>query len=502
VARLEVDHVVKAYGVTTALRGLSLTATSGEILGVAGPNGAGKSTLIRVLAGEEPPTEGEVILDGRPWPLAERRAEVAVVHQESQLFPNLTVGENVMVGRSGGVGRPRLSAREREILAHLRLLPYADRPLDRCSLVVSQLTEIARALLRDARLFLFDEPNSALTDQESAMLFAEIDRLKQQGDHIVLFVSHRLAELVQHCDRVAIVREGDCAGILSGDRLTEEALAAELVVGHPASTAAIAAASEEAAQAPRRTLQLSSLTHPRGQFRDVTLEIPSGAVTAITGVEGSGARELVRAIAGMEPARGGRTLVEERSGSGRAAPSGTAYVPAERRDALFFNFSVGANEVVRLGRPEIATRLGWMRRSRITALAARLSERFRVKTASTDYPVAALSGGNQQKVALASAMASSPGVLVVEEPTRGVDVGTKADIYQFLREFAAAGNIVVMMCTEVTEIFDAADQVCVMSRGRLSPPLRVASQPTAGELAMALASRARLVDQAAAETAA
>jgi ABC-type sugar transport system ATPase subunit len=492
VSQLGVHDVVKTYGVTAALRGLSLTARSGEVLGVAGPNGAGKSTLIRLLGGEEHPDSGEITLDDQPWPLSARRDSVAVVHQESQLFPNLTVAENLMVGRGGGTGRPRMNAREREILAHLRLERFAGRTLDQCSLVVSQLTEIARALLRDARLFLFDEPNSALTDDESAMLFAEIDRLKQQGDHIILFVSHRLQELVRHCDRVAIVREGLCPAIVEGARLTEETLASELVVGHPVSTVTAAAIRE--ARQHSRSLVISSLTHTRGQFTDLSVTLPGGTITAITGVEGSGARELVRAVAGMEPARGQVAMQGGEEKPRKTAPA-TSYLPAERRDALFTNFSVGANAVARLGRPDIAGSLGWLKLSRLHTRATEISERFRVKAASSHYPVAGLSGGNQQKVAIAAAMASRPGLLVVEEPTRGVDVGTKADIYQFLREYAADGNIVLLLCTEVTEVFDAADQVYVMNRGRLSQPVVVSTQPTAGELAAALASIAKTMEQ-------
>jgi ABC-type sugar transport system ATPase subunit len=196
----------------------------------------------------------------------------------------------------------------------------------------------------------------------------------------------------------------------------------------------------------------------------------------------------------MEPARGTVTMTGgERQV--RTADRPTSYVPAERRDALFFNFSVGANVVVRLGRPDIAASVGWLKVSRLHALAAQISSRFQVRAASSRHPVTGLSGGNQQKVAIAAAMASRPGLLVVEEPTRGVDVGTKADIYRFLREYATDGNIVLLLCTEVTEVFDAADQVYVMNRGRLAQPLLVSSQPTAGELAAALASIAKAMEQ-------
>lgn len=487
-SQLAARDLEKTYGVTAALRGLSLTAQSGEVLGVAGPNGAGKSTLIRILAGEEPPNAGDISLDGQPWPLAARREAVAVVHQESQLFPNLTVEENLVVGRRGGVWRPRTRSRERDILSHLRLGAYADRPLDQCSLVVSQLTEIARALLQDARMFLFDEPNSALTDDESKLLFAEIGRLKKQGDHIIIFVSHRLRELVKYCDRVAIVREGVCATVVEGARLTEETLASELVVGHPAGAAADNLGADPQEGTRERSLVITSLTHERGQFSDVSVTLHGGIITAVTGVEGSGAREFVRAVAGMEPVRGAIDMIAGREAS-------TSYVPADRRDALFPNFSVGANAVAHLGNPDIVGFGGWLQPSRLYARAAAICNRFRVKAESSRSQIGSLSGGNQQKVAIAAAMASRPSLLVVEEPTRGVDVGTKADIYQLVREYAANGNIVLMLCTEATEVFDAADQVCVMNRGRLSQPIAIVSHPTAGELAAALASIAKTMEQ-------
>jgi ABC-type sugar transport system ATPase subunit len=482
VTTLSVSALTKSYGETHALSGLDLQARSGEVVGIAGPNGAGKSTLIRVLAGEEHADGGEILLDGVPWPLAARRREVAVVHQEAQVFPNLTVAENVMVERSTDrVRRPRLSAAEETVLAQLRLEPYAHRTLDTCSLVVKQLTEIARALLRDARLFLFDEPNSALTDEESEQLFHEIARLRSHGNHIVLFVSHRLNELVTHCDEVALVRDGSCADLLAGGRLTEDTLARELVVGHQSTRSAADNVAPRAIAGSG--LEISGFTHPRGFFRDASLQLPDGTVTAVTGVEGSGGREFVRAVAGLEPARG----VRRRFGGKPEGTSGTSYVPADRRIALFQNFSVAANVASRLGAPDIATRWGWLRVRRLGALAADKARRFEVKARSVKDPIASLSGGNQQKVAIAAAMASNPDVLAVEEPTRGVDVGTKAEIYGLLREYAAQGDIVLLFCTEAPEIMQVADRVCVMAGGRLSTPVDVKQTETVSELAAVLA---------------
>lgn len=488
-AVLDVSRLSKSYGETRALRDLALTARSGEVVGIAGPNGAGKSTLVRLLAGEDHADGGEIRVDGTPWSLAARRREVAVVHQEAQIFPNLTVAENVMVERrTERVRRPRLTQEERWVLSHLRLEPYANRTLDSCSLVVKQLTEIARALLREARLFLFDEPNSALTDEESAQLFREIARLKDHGSHIILFVSHRLSELVEHCDRVAVIRDGTCADILTGSRLTEETLARELVVGHQSARVS----RESRVLEGSGGLEVSGFTHPRGYFRDVDLRMPDGTVTVVTGVEGSGGRELVRAVAGLEPARGARRRF---GGQRTGAARGTSYVPADRRVALFHNFSVAANVVSRLGRPQIATSLGWLRVRALRRLAAETSRQFEVKTRTIREPIGSLSGGNQQKVAIAAAMARQPDVLVVEEPTRGVDVGTKAEIYELLRQYAGAGNIVLLFCTEVPEIVEVADRACVIAGGQLSSPVDVKKAGTASELAAVLAHVGAALDE-------
>ena len=476
-AGLVIRALRKWYGDTRALDGLDIEARPGEILGIAGPNGAGKSTLIKILAGETRTDEGEIRLDGRPWDPASHRDRVAVVHQEPQLFPNLSVGENMMVGREGTRTQVRhLNEQERALMSDLAILEFADRPLGLVPLAIQQRVEIGRALARDARIFLFDEPNSALTQEESTDLFRRIHLLADAGK-VVLLVSHRIAELAAHARRVALILDGICTAVLHGDALTQEGIAAGLVTGQINREAEeqIVVHLGEAVSA----LQLTGWTHAKGEFEGIDLHVRAGEIIAIVGVEGSGARELVRSIAGFERGTG---QIEIAGRTGRASAAGTSLVSADRQTSLFSNLSIGENMVSRLS-TDIAARGGTLRRGRMTQIAHALREQFRVKADSVHLPIRSLSGGNQQKVAIAAAIVKRPEVLVLEEPTRGVDIGSKGEIYRLMRAYAREGHAVIIYCTEVSEVFEAADLAYVVSEGRLSDPLVVMNAADVKELA-------------------
>jgi ABC-type sugar transport system ATPase subunit len=479
---LRIRGLRKWYGDTRALDGLDLDANPGEILGVAGPNGAGKSTLIKILAGEATADAGTVELDRVSWDTATDRDRVAVVHQEPQLFPNLTVAENLMVGREGTRALVRsLDVAERGLLTDLGILEVADRPIEMVPLAIQQRVEIGRALARDARVFLFDEPNSALTQEESVDLFRRMHLLADSGK-VVILVSHRIAELAEHADRVTLILDGVATAVLSGADLTQEGIAAGLVTGQaqrePGEQIVIHV-DEDAATA----LRLRDWTHGGGEFSGVDLHVRTGEIVAIVGVEGSGARELVRSIAGFE--RGsGHIEIGGRGGAGRIR-EGTGLVSADRQTSLFSNLSIADNMTARLDR-EITVRGGALRHGRMREIAQGLRERFRVKARSLHLPIRSLSGGNQQKVALAAAIVKRPEVLVLEEPTRGVDLGSKREIYRLMREYAASGHAVIIFCTEVPEVFEAADLAYVVSDGRLSDPLLVMNHPDVEALARAV----------------
>ena len=478
---LRIRGLRKWYGDTRALDGLDLEARAGEILGVAGPNGAGKSTLIKVLAGEARADSGEIELDGRSWDTASDRDRVAVVHQEPQLFPNLTVAENLMVGREGTRATVRgLTAQERSLMRDLAILEVADRKLGDVPLAIHQRVEIGRALARDARVFLFDEPNSALTQEESKDLFRRMHLLADAGN-VVLLVSHRIAELAEHTDRVALILDGVCTDVLEGEALTPDGIAAGLVSGQAARDPSepIEARSESAGTG----LRLTGWTHSGGEFTGIDLHVKVGQIVSIVGVEGSGARELVRSIAGFE-----RTTGEVEVGSRistSAVTTGTGLVSADRHTSLFANLTIGDNMVSRLGR-EITTGGIALRPRRMLRIANELRDQFRVKAVSVRLPIHSLSGGNQQKVAIAAAVVKRPSILVLEEPTRGVDVGSKREIYRLMREYAGRGHALIIYCTEIPEVFETADLAYVVSDGRLSDPLVVPTYPDVEALARAV----------------
>jgi ABC-type sugar transport system ATPase subunit len=484
---VEIRGLRKHYGDTIALNGLDLVAARGKILGIAGPNGAGKSTMIKILAGETSADAGELIVEGEPWSPVIGARLVAVVHQEPQLFPNLTVAENIVIGRERSrFVRHGINARERELLDDLAILEVADRLLAECPLAIQQRTEIARALAQDARVVLFDEPNSALTDEESEDLFRRMHVLADAG-RTVMLVSHRLSELAEHADKVVVVLDGRIGRTLEGDEIAADEIARSLVVGAAERDRARAAAGAVSTSA---LLRVRGLTHRRGEFSGVDLEVSAGSIVALTGVEGSGARELARAIAGFEPTDGEVDVVGHPGGVAERV----AFVPASRNDSLFGNFTVGDNIVARLG-DRISGSAGMLRRARMESLAAEMRDRFSVKTASLDTSIRSLSGGNQQKVAIAAAVICEPSALVLEEPTRGVDIGSKAEIYAILRAFVDESHAVVLYCTEIPEVFDVADLLYVVAEGRLSPPLQVASFTDVEALAAASARLERHASQ-------
>jgi len=478
---LRISGLRKWYGDTRALDGLDLEASPGEILGVAGPNGAGKSTLITILAGETTADAGTVELDGEAWDTTRDRDRVAVVHQEPQLFPNLSVAENLMVGREGTRAMVRrLDPAERSLLADLATLEYADRPIESVPLAIQQRVEIGRALARDARVFLFDEPNSALTQEESVDLFRRMHLLAEAGN-VVILVSHRIAELAEHTDRVALILDGLCTAVLEGEARTQEGIAAGLVTGQSArepEQRIVVQVGEDAAT----SLRLHDWTHAGGEFQGIDLHVRTGQIVAIVGVEGSGARELVRSIAGFERGMG---HIEIAGRSGGAVADGTSLVSSDRQTSLFTNLSIGDNMVSRLNR-EITGRGGALRFGRMMEIAHGLRDQFRIKAASVRLPIRSLSGGNQQKVAIAAAIVRRPEVLVLEEPTRGVDIGSKREIYRLMREYASAGHAVIIYCTEVPEVFEVADLAHVVSDGLLSDPLLVVDHPDVEALARAV----------------
>ncbi len=463
----------KRYGDTVALNGLDLHARPGEILGVAGPNGAGKSTMVKILAGEVGWDEGAILVDGQPWSDDYGSNRVAVVHQEPQLFPNLTVAENIIAGyEDTGWRWPKPGDRHHELFEELDVFRFRNRLLGELGLAVQQRTEITRALTREARVMLFDEPNSALTPEESAEFFRLARRLADAG-HVVMLISHRLTELAAHSDRVAIIVDGRCVRTLEGPERTAENIAEALVRGLGEASAAGSDSRRGAVSSDAHGLELVDVADHAGVFPAIDLAAPRAMITALVGVEGSGAREIVRACGGLRRVRG-QILVNGKEVRPGRLPARVAYVAADRAQSLFSNLSVGENLVIRLDR-EISRGVLGLRSVRMRKIAEELRTNFQVKSDGIDIGIRSLSGGNQQKVAIAAAVGRRPDVLVLEEPTRGVDISSKAEIYEILRRFVADGGTVLLFCTEIPEIYEVADRLHVVSGGRLSQPLEVAT---------------------------
>lgn len=473
---LEISGLRKRYGGTIVLRGIDVKARPGEIVGIAGPNGAGKSTLVHILSGEVKEDAGAISFNGQRLEAADRQRLVSVVHQELQLFPTLTVLENLLIRSSANrLFRPAPSSHVRSIAAEFGILDVGDRPLDTCSVVVKQLTEIARAILHESPVILLDEPNSALTDIESERLFREVSRLKEEARTTILLVSHRLGDLVRYCDRVLVVREGLVARELQGADLTTSHIG-RTIVGNLAAvvdTIAPERGVNSGGAAGDRSPFASDVLDVRGwsdaagaAFSNVDLTVPAGEAVFITGQEGAGGREIVQSLAGIRRARG--TVVALPRSSGRPL----CYVPGDRATSLFPNLSVLANLAVRLEPDVLGSGGGVLKTGAMRRIADDLIQQFNIKTAHARAPVGVLSGGAQQKVAIGSAFAARPKLLILEDPTRGVDISAREQIARALRQFVAEGNSILGFSPELDEVFELADVVHVAMHGQLSAPNR------------------------------
>jgi len=475
---LVVTRVSKSYGSTQALRRLDLRAPRGEITGVAGPNGAGKSTLVGILGGELRADGGRIAIDGQPLGDSAKPDRVAVVHQEPQLFPNLAVWENVVVGHEAGLWfRPSLQEHIERLLDDFALTPFRDAELATVPLAVQQRVEIVRALARSVQVIVFDEPNSALGEAESSELFAYMRRLAGEG-RVVLLVSHRLGELVEHCASVVIILDGEDRVVLRGANLTEKEVARRL-------------AGDSSKRPAEQQRQLRSL---RGESASKTLVVKGsagsshekmevrlqpGEVTAFVGVEGSGARAFVQALGASRT--GERSLRFVSAEDAAVFVPRVEFVPAHRQESLFPNLSVAENIASRLAR-EITTPAKVVSSRRVGVVAERARLGMQIKVGAMHDPIATLSGGNQQKVAIAAAIARDPALLVLEEPTRGVDVGSRAEIYRILTEYADMGRTVCLYCTEIVEAYHAAHRAIVFQNGRVVADLVIADFENVREL--------------------
>jgi erythritol transport system ATP-binding protein len=490
---LQARSVSMQYPGTLALDNVTFSLRRGTVAALIGENGAGKSTLVKILAGIAQPTTGALFLDRaevRFRSVREADAHgIGIIHQELNLCPNLSIAENIFLGREISA-KGVLDKREQERQTRL-LLERLEHPIAAQTLVgelplgYQQIVEIAKALSRDVRVLMMDEPTSALSASEIGVLFRVIRDLKSRGVAIV-YISHRLEELLQIADSVSVLRDG---------RMVAEADAAgvdvrwivEQMTGRPTGT--LERTQETAAGPQVMTVDSVSLTADSGRplLRDVSVQVRAGEVLGVYGLMGAGRTELLECIMGLHPEMSGSILLDSTRLDGmdtaRRIASGLAMVPEDRQvSGLVQSLSVLAN--ITMSSLKSWSRGPWLSPAEERTAASRMAGDLRIKTPGLHADIGSLSGGNQQKVVMAKCLLTQPRVLLLDEPTRGVDVGAKREIHAIVRRMAASGMAIVLVSSELEEIRAVADRILVMSRGCVSAEFR-AGEATEDALALA-----------------
>jgi ribose transport system ATP-binding protein len=476
---LSLKKIHKSFGPTVALDGVDLELRAGEVHALIGENGAGKSTLMNVIAGSLQPDEGTMELDGRPYapshPLDARTHGIALIHQELSLCPHLSVAENVMMGIEsshqlsnwGWLDREKLNARTNEVLQtfhHADIRP--ERRVGDLSVAARQIVEISRAIAARARIILMDEPTSSLQRDDVTHLFALIRKLSAEGISVV-YISHFLEEVRQIADRFTVLRDGRSVATGEIASTSDDELIAKMV-GRAQQTLFPARSN-----VPGETiLDVQDLASPP-LLKNASFTLKRGEILGIAGLMGSGRTPLLRAIFGLDDVEGGTILVNQKAlGGGRSTPAmrlveGVGYLSEDRKgDGLTLNQSLADN--VTVTRFESCSRLGWLDLSAQRKQTEQLINALKIKTRGVSQPVGSLSGGNQQKVIVARLLHQDADVLLLDEPTRGIDIGSKAQVYETIAACAAQGKAVLMVSSYLPELFGMCDRLAVMSRGRLS----------------------------------
>ncbi|MDW8060752.1 MAG: sugar ABC transporter ATP-binding protein [Thermomicrobium sp.] len=471
---LEARDISKRFPGVVALEGVTLRVYPGEIHAVVGENGAGKSTLMKILSGVHQPDEGELLLDGRPVRFADPRQALAhgigIIYQELSVVDTLSVGENIFLGRlPQRVGVPGVVDWHRLWRDAAQVLERVGAPVDphqqvrELSVAQKQLVEIARVLSQDVRVLILDEPTSSLSLQETARLFEILRGLRAQGVAII-YISHRLEEVFAIADRVTVLRDGRVVGTQPIGEATREGLI-RMMVGRDLSAYY---GTVRSSPGPAR-LEVRQLSRA-GVLRDVSLTVRAGEIVGLAGLVGAGRTELARCLFGVDPIDAGEIRVDGQRVTIRnpqdAVRHGIVLVPEDRKlQALVLILTVRENIALPV-LPRLA-RFGFLSRRREEELAQGFVERLRIRTPSLEQRVLNLSGGNQQKVVLARALATNPKVLILDEPTRGIDVGAKAEVHTLIAELAEAGMAILLISSELPEVLSMSHRVLVMSGGRL-----------------------------------
>ena len=488
---LVAQQIHHSYGGTQALCDVSLEIEPGEWHALCGENGAGKSTLIKIISGVETPDQGNVTLQENPLPMgkvhAVEQAGVVAVHQEPVVFPHLSTIDNVFVGREPGrlrglwLDRDSMARGARQVMHQLGEDLPLEQPVGELSLAQRQMVSIARALLNDCRILILDEPSASLSARETQSLFRAIKQLQAQGVGI-LYVSHRLEEIFQMADRVTVLRDGRMVGTHSIASIQRSDLI-QMMVGRPLDANSAARPLPRKEQAPT-LLEVQGLSRA-GVFDHIDFAIQSGEILGLSGLVGAGRTEIARAIFGLDPIdTGSITLDGQPMPEGfqihHAIDRGMALVPEDRqRQGLILPESVEDN----LSLPSLKafSKLLSLDRDSRGKAARGLIQRMGIKTAKPSSPAQSLSGGNQQKIVLGKWVYRQPRLFLLDEPTRGVDVGAKEEVHRMIRTLARSGSAILLISSDMPEILQLSDRILVLCQGRIRGEV-TGSQATAKQL--------------------
>jgi rhamnose transport system ATP-binding protein len=476
-ALLELSNIAKSFGGAPALRGVSFDLRAGEIHALLGENGAGKSTLIKIIAGAHRPDSGEIRVEGaivsNLTPAAAHRLGIACVYQQPALFPDLSVAENIALRLESNsiFARVRWKKRHANALSLLHRIGAEispDAEVRELSMPEQQLVEIACAIGSGARIVIMDEPTASLTQKEQHLLFAVARELRQSGVGVI-YISHRLEEIFALADRVTVLRDGQSVGCSAVDDL-DEARLIQRMVGREISQI----------YPPRENtpgdiaLEIASLSCASSNVRSVSFALRAGEVLGVAGLVGAGRTELARTLFGITPADSGeiklRGATVEIDSPQTAIACGIAYLPEDRRrHGVVLEMAISANVTMAAHR-DLFPR-GWIDSAREQEATLDFIRDLAIKTAGPNAPAGSLSGGNQQKVALARWLATQPKILILDEPTQGVDVGAKSEIHKIIRQLAARGLAVLMISSDLPEIIGMSNRILVMRQGTIAAEL-------------------------------
>jgi len=474
VTLLETKLITKSFAGVRALNSVSFDLLEGEVHALIGENGAGKSTLIRVITGAIQADSGTLTIRGCPVPHNDpgvaRSLGITAIYQQPSLFPHLTVAENIALTlESGGAWRKvnwkERNRRARELIERIGGSIHPERLVSTLSMPEQQIVEIARAIGADAKILIMDEPTASLTDREVASLFKFITLLRGQGAGII-YISHRLEEISSIAERVTVLRDGETVATRPMENVDKTTLIG-MMVGRELSTVF----PKRAVPMGGELIELRGVSNRAGGLRDISLSVRSGEILGVAGLVGSGRTQLAETLFGLTPADSGEISVSGTSvritSPAQAIDLGIGYVPEDRRrHGVVLELPIAAN--TSLASLKIVARNGLIDRNKERALAVRYLHQLRIKATSVYSETGSLSGGNQQKVALARWLAIDPKILILDEPTQGVDVGSKAEIHGLMMDLAERGLAIIMISSELPEILGMSDRIAVMHQGTIA----------------------------------